>query len=103
MKTHYNSRDEVLDMVSKAGLEFKKEIVINVPSQRLDIFYNPELYLSKHGRDQDSAWSLYNPEELKAAVSKIEQLVKDNAFEEYLKTHGDPEARERGFSSHFIL
>ena len=102
-KSLYNSHDEVSDLVTKAGFEIKKEIVISVPCQRLEIYYNPELYLSKHGRDQDSVWSLYNEEELKFALSTLEKLVKEKSFDEWLKTHGDPEAKAAGFSTHFVL
>lgn len=80
----------MLDLVAKAGFEVKKEIILDRPCQRLEIFYNAELYLSKQGRDQDSVWSLYNEEELKHALSILEKCVKENSFEEWLKNNGDP-------------
>ncbi len=90
-------------MFEKAGLHLAKEIKIDLPCQRLEIFYNPELYLSKKGRDQDSMWSLYTPEELEKALAVLGDLVKNNKFEEWLEAHNDKATKERGFSTHFIL
>ena len=36
-------------------------------------------------------------------LKTLEKIVKENSFDEYLKTHGDPEAKARGFSTHFVL
>lgn len=65
-------------------------------------YYNPEVFLTKEGRDQDSAWAFYSPEELEGAIEKLRTLVEANTFEEWLKTHGGENSKLHGWSSHFV-
>lgn len=73
-----------------------------VPCMQKEAYFNPSIFLTKEGRDQDSAWAFYKPDELESAIKKLGELVDSNTFEDWLKTHGGDNSKMHGWSSHFI-
>ena len=86
----------------KAGLEFEREIPMLVPCMQEKAYYDPTIFLTKEGRDQDSTWAFYSPEELEKAIEELSAIVAANSFSEWLKEHGGNHSKKYGFSSHFV-
>lgn len=103
MEGLYNSREEVIALAENAGFKLAKEIIIKDPCQKKELFNNPEIFLKKEGRDQDSVWSLYSEEEVKESIALLEDLIKNNSFKEWAWEHGGKEAEEIGYSTHFVF
>ena len=72
--------------------------------QEKEKYLNPELYLTKEARAQDSVWSLYTEDELKVALEKIKTIIKEGNFEEWRMKYGGGDIEQTlGVSSHFVF
>ena len=100
----FTKRADIIGFGEKNGFKFVNEIIFKESCQEKEKYLNPELYLTKEARAQDSVWSMYKEDELQVALEKIKTIIKDGNFEEWRMKYGGGDIEQTlGVSTHFVF